>query len=180
MLRLLRPIGLDCEEKMYKATNGANAHKGFIFIGGVLLAGVGYVISHSLPLSALQGVIQSICRGVDDTPKQDTFGYKAYHEMGFGGIRKLCLDGFDVVIDASKNIEKQPLLQSLCDIVGRIDDSVLLKRSGTLERYAYFQKIISSVDIRDKKQVKKVNQECLQNNVSIEKDIGKICSHVVF
>jgi triphosphoribosyl-dephospho-CoA synthetase len=71
------------------------------------------------------------------------------------------------VIDASKNIEKQPLLQSLCDIVGRIDDSVLLKRSGTLERYAYFQKIISSVDIRDKKQVKKVNQECLQNNVSI-------------
>ena len=167
MLNFLRPIGLDCEEKMYQATNGANAYKGFIFIGGVLLAGVGYLISRSLPLSSLQSVIQSICKGIDDAPNKDAFGYKAYHERGFGGIRKLCLEGFSVVIDLSKNIEKQPLLQSLCDIVGRIDDSVLLKRSGTLERYAYFKNAISSVDIRDKKQVKKVNQECLQNNVSI-------------
>lgn len=167
MLKLLRPIGLDCEEKMYGATGGANAYKGFIFIGGVILASFGYLINKELPLSALEGVVKSVCKGIDDVPNKETFGYKAYHENGFGGIRKLCLNGFDVVINTSKKIESQSILQSLCDIVKDIDDSVLLKRSITFERYVYFKNLISSVDVSNKKQLKKVNQECLKNNVSI-------------
>ena len=167
MLKLLRPIGLYCEEKMYFATNGANAYKGFIFIGGAILASVGYLINKSLPLSNLSEIIKSVCNGIDDAPNTQTFGYKAYHEKGFGGIRKLCLNDFDVVINFSKKIDKQPLLRTLTEIVKEIDDSVLLKRSLTFDRYLYFKNLISNVDIENKKQLKKANQECLKNNVSI-------------
>ena len=167
ILTRIRRIGLDCEEKMYEATGGANAYKGFIFIGGVLLASVGYLLGKSLPVSALEETIKSVCKGIDDASDKATFGYKAYHEHGFGGIRKLCSNGFDVVINASKKIQRKPLLQALCEIVGRLDDSVLLKRSITFEKYVYFQNLISSVDVRDKKQLKAVNRECLQNNISI-------------
>ncbi|MBQ9709258.1 MAG: triphosphoribosyl-dephospho-CoA synthase, partial [Clostridia bacterium] len=167
MLSKLRPIGLCCEDRMYEATGGANAYKGFIFIGGVLLASVGYLINKSLPISAMEGVIKGICKGVDAAPEMHTFGYKAYKEYGFGGIRKLCFNGFDVVVNLSEKIESQPLLQSLCEIVGEIDDSVLLKRSNSFEQYEYFKNRISSVNVRDKGQLKAVNRECLENNISI-------------
>ena len=166
MLTSLRPIGFNCEDKMYKVTGGSNAYKGFIFIGGVIFASVGYLINKSLPISALKKTIKKICEGIDNSCNE-TFGYKAYHEHGFGGIRKLCINGFDVVINFSKKIENQPLLQSLCEIVGEIDDIVLLKRSCSFEKYIHFKSIISSVDINNKKQLKVVNKECLQNNISI-------------
>ncbi len=53
-------------------------------------------------ISALEEVIKSICKGIDDTKSKETFGYKAYYEKGFGVIRKLCLNGFDVVISTAK------------------------------------------------------------------------------
>ena len=167
MLKLLRPIGLYCEEIMYGATGGANAYKGFIFIGGAILASVGYLINNSLPLSRLNDVVKSVCYGIDDDNNNQTFGYKAYHEKGFGGIRKLCLSDFQLVVNFSKKIDKQPLLKTLTEIVGAIDDSVLLKRSLTFQRYLYFKNLISNVDTTNKKQLKKINQQCLKNNVSI-------------
>ncbi len=167
MLKLLRPIGLYCEEIMYGATDGANAYKGFIFIGGAILASVGYLINKSLPLSRLNDVVKSVCYGIDDDKNNQTFGYKAYHEKGFGGIRKLCLSDFQLVVNFSKIIDKQPLIKTLTEIVGVIDDSVLLKRSLTFQRYLYYKNLISNVDTTNKKQLKKVNQQCLKNNVSI-------------
>ena len=166
MLSLLRPIGLKCEKEMYDATKGANAYKGFIFIGGVILASVGYLINKSLPYDQLQNVIRDVCKDIDSTPDKNTFGYKSYHTDGFGGIRKLASNGFDVILKESKTPNK-PLLQTLCDVVGEIDDSVLLKRSLSFERYFYFKNLISSVETSNKKQVAQLNKLCVQNNISI-------------
>ena len=166
VLNLLRPIGLYCEEKMYFATKGANAYKGFIFIGGIILASIGYLINKNLPLSNLEAVIKDVTLEIDNLNNNDSFGYKAFHELNFGGIRKLSKSGFDVIINHAK-INNKSILQTLIDIVSEIDDSVLLKRSGSYDKYQYYKNLISNVNVKDKKELLKVNLECVKNNISI-------------
>ena len=58
-------------------------------------------------------------------------------------------------------------LQVLTKTVGQTDDTVLLKRSGSAERYEYFKKLISRADVNDSNKLLQTNRECLAANVSI-------------
>lgn len=161
LIEKLIPIGIDCEEKMRLATNGANAYKGFIFAGGLLLASSGYALKMSLCFNNVFNVSADIYSYY--TPPTDTFGFKSY-QNGFGGIRKEAQSGFSTVNKAQKFIRKKPLWKILTFILSEIDDSVLLKRADGVDNYARFKKLIVESTKQNRKDV---TQKCIVNNVSI-------------
>ncbi len=161
LLDKLRPIGIECEDKMLSATDGANAYKGFIFVGGALLAAAGFCLKKGKPFSEIYNVCANIC--ADLSTPLSTFGFSAY-KNGFGGIRKQAKMGFPAVKKAKQLLENNSLITVLKNIVKSIDDSVLLKRAKSVERYEYFKNLISNcADGREKQ----VTKECIENNISI-------------
>ena len=171
MLKYLRPIGLSTEERMLDETCGANAYKGFIFVGGVLLGAVGYAVGRGLEFSDVYRAASEICRDINDEPPCNTFGYFAFKELNFGGIRKHAKNGFDVVKLAEERLDndlsQDSLLSVLTAIVGKIDDSVLLKRAKSIERYLYFKEKISTLRLSDSDELLKLNRLCEEENISI-------------
>lgn len=162
----LQPLGVKAEREMFKVTFGANAYKGFIFISGILMAAVGYIINNGLSIDKVFSVSKEILKEFNITAPQNTFGFTA-SENGFGGIRKEAKSGFSIIGKAEKLLNEGGLLYALSRIVGLIDDSVLLKRAKDTEKYEYYKKQISSVNVSDKNAVKKLNEECVKDNISI-------------
>ena len=118
-----------------------------------------------MPYQKIYDTVKETCSNIDVAP-QPTFGYPAYQD-GFGGIRKSAKDGF-VVVEQAKNLIKQGnLLEVLTKIVGEIQDSVLLKRAKSIERYNYYKNLISTVDCNNKEQLQKINALCKSDNISI-------------
>ncbi|VTM91216.1 triphosphoribosyl-dephospho-CoA synthase [Raoultella ornithinolytica] len=60
-LRLLRPMGIACEQAMYAATGGVNTHKGGIFSLGLLCFAAGRV--REVTASSLCSEVRILCRG---------------------------------------------------------------------------------------------------------------------
>ncbi len=159
----LKAVGLECEREMMKATKGANAYKGFIFVGGVLLATLGALIKNGHTMYELNATCRAICKGF--TFPDDTFGAKAYAQ-GFGGIRESAANGFSIVERAEGYVKTRSLEEILTFIVGNIEDSVLFKRAGSLEKYAYFKDLISNAD-KAPTEREKITKECIENDISI-------------
>ena len=61
-LRIIRPMGMACEQAMYAATNGVNTHKGGIFALGLLCFAAGRV--NNLSADSLCCEVGNICRGL--------------------------------------------------------------------------------------------------------------------
>lgn len=166
LLTSLRPIGIRCEEKMLSVTGGANAYKGFIFVGGALLAASGYVLGHGLPFDSCYVTAAKICADMDAGMPSDTFGHFA-SLSGFGGIRAEAKAGFPTVNYAcTRLLGGCESLRLLTEIVGKAEDSVLLKRAGR-EKYDSYQKLISSVNTEDREELKRVNDLCESEGISI-------------
>ena len=167
LLSVLRPLGLKCEGEMLSVTLGANAYKGFIFVGGVLLAAAGYAVGRGLSFDEVYSVAKKICSDMDAGLPTDTFGHKA-RTLGFGGIRAEAMAGFSSVKCARVMLsEGKSPLSVLSFTVGSIEDSVLLKRAGTRERYEYYKALISSLDVSDGDALAKINSLCESEGISI-------------
>ncbi len=163
LIEKLKEVGVECENLMFKATKGANAYKGFIFVGGVLLATVGALIKNGLSIEQFSKVCGEICKKF--VFPNDTFGATAY-KNGFGGIRESAINGFPILQKAEALINTKPLEQVLSYIVGNISDSVLLKRANSLDKYNYFKKLISEVGENDCER-EKITKKCIENNISV-------------
>lgn len=173
LLSKLRPVGMEAEKAMFDAAK-SNTYKGFIFVSGTLLAAVGYLLSVGRgDFDGIFSTAAKICYGITKELEYEdsAFGIAAYKNYKITGVRGHAEQGFYVVRQAEKIIggdtSADNLLKTLCFIVGNIEDTVLLKRSGSLQKYAYFKDRISSVNITDRKQLKLLNEECIQNNISI-------------
>lgn len=173
LLNTLRPIGIEAEKAMYAAAK-TNTYKGFIFVAGALLASVGCVLSRNeRDFNGIFSTAAKICNGITNELESagKTNGITAYKNYKITGVRGHAEQGFPVVRQAEAliggDLSSDNLLKVLCRIVGGIDDTVLLKRSGSFEKYIYFKSKISSVDITDKQQLKLLNEECIKNNISI-------------
>ena len=173
LLSKLRPIGIEAENAMFEAVK-TNTYKGFIFVAGVLLVSVGCVISRNeCNFNDIFSTAAKICNGITNELENggESNGITAYKNYKITGARGHAEQGFPVVKSAIElidgNTSPDNLLKVLCHIVGGIEDTVLLKRSKSLEKYLYFKHKISSADIADKAQLKQLNEECIKNNISI-------------
>lgn len=171
IMERIRKKGISAEKAMYAATNGANAYKGFIFVGGVLLSAAGYTLGRAS--GNVFANVEKICADIlgDFEKYPDSFGAQAYKTMGVTGVRGHAIAGFPVVEKAMKMIEddesSKNLLKTLAYVVGEIDDTVLLKRSGDVETYRRYKELISTVSTDDDKAVSALTDDCVAHNISI-------------
>lgn len=174
LLAALRPEGIETEKAMFAASGGVNTYKGLVFAAGILLACAGRALSSKeTRLSAISDIARAACRGVVSELEScpNTAGATAYKLYGVKGARGSAERGFPAAFEAEKMIDDdfsdESLLKALCYIVGNIEDTVLLKRCKSYEKYDYYKRKISSVDTADKKAVEALNDECLRENISI-------------
>ena len=162
---LSRQIGLDAEKKMFKATNNINAYKGLIFDLGLIVSALGYKLSHLNQCIDIFEIIKQMTKGITNELKcgNETFGKYAYQTYNIGGARLEAENGFPHVQKLIKdNLDNTA---SLIYLISNIDDTVLLKRCGTYQKYLdikikFKELVISDSSIND------LNKYCINNNLS--------------
>lgn len=171
---IIKNIGIKAEQKMLKATGNINTYKGLIFSLGYTASAFGYLLKNNLVFSKLYDIVSKLGEHLSQElrGKQDTFGLKAYHEYGFSGARGEIIKGLPTVkatlqvLEGYSEFSEEALTMALIKIIGLSEDTVLLKRAGSVERYQYFKHLISSIDTYDMAKIKKITQECIDQNIS--------------
>ncbi len=147
-LDILRPLGMECENEMYAATNGINTHKGAIFSLAVICAAAGFCYSNNIGFHA-----EDICKysahiaesSLLDLKKSKrstiTNGEKLYNKYGIMGIRGEAASGFRSVLSFSLPLMKSLFLkgtdskndvylQTLLTLISKVTDTNTIARCG--------------------------------------------------
>ena len=164
-----RDLGLETEAKMYDATKGVNTYKGLIFILGIVLVALGNAIKNVR--SDLFNFVKEIGKDLINelNPKLETFGGYAYNKYGFLGARGEVFRGLENVRKAKvrlKDFTDESLTLTLIYLVGNVEDTVLLKRSKTIEKYNYYKNLVASIKSYDLDLINSITNECIENNIS--------------
>ena len=138
----LAQIGRAGELDMLNATGGSNAHRGAIWIVGLLVAGA------SLPAGAMRSDASQICRRAAQiacfpdrfAAPSDSHGERARQRYQVGGARSEAQDGFPHVVDVGLpalraarkrgSDENAARVDALLSIMATLDDTCLLHRAG--------------------------------------------------
>jgi len=149
----LAQLGRAGEQQMMHATGGSNAHRGAIWIVGLLVAGAVIALDDEVhPMHAQQHThaarvcelgSQIACfpdRFASLSPSPHSHGERARRQYGVGGARQEAQDGFPHVIGiglpalhaarAKGIVEDAARLDTLFAIMASLDDTCLLHRAG--------------------------------------------------
>ena len=158
-LRLIRPMGIACEQAMFAATDGVNTHKGGIFSLGLLSFAAGRLRGRDWQLSAdaLCDEVSAICRGLvarelAGRAQAITAGEKQFRDYGLTGARGEAEQGFITVRRAVLPFWQQEqgerrLQHALLRLMAVNRDSNLVSRGGLAGlRYvqAYAQQLLAT------------------------------------
>lgn len=151
----IRPLGMEAEQAMYKATGGVNTHKGMIFSMGIIGAASGlyYRKHHRFDPEKILLLAGSLCR---DLLEQDfrkiseehprTHGEQLYVRYGEKGIRGEAQQGFPSIRNCSLPAirrwrtdleDENPIhINTLLSLMAQVDDTnVLIRTSPALLAY---------------------------------------------
>ncbi len=143
----LGQIGRAGEAAMLHATGGSNAHRGAIWIVGLLCAGAAWCMSDRAYAADSQADLFTTATHIarfDDryapTPVAESNGARMAREYGARGARGEAHDGFPHVTEAGLPAlqrareaglnENDARLEALLSIMARLDDTCLLHRGG--------------------------------------------------
>jgi triphosphoribosyl-dephospho-CoA synthase len=137
----LAAIGREAEHAMLKATSGSNAHKGAIWILGLLTSAAAMQDEDLAPASTITGTAKRIASfGDRATPRLVSHGDLVANKYGVAGARGEALGGFPHVVEiglpilhsrrASGATETVARLDTLLGIMSCLDDTCLLYRGG--------------------------------------------------
>lgn len=140
-LRLIRPMGIACEQAMYAATGGVNTHKGGIFSLGLLCFVAGRV--RDVSTQTLCREVSNICRGLVDRELAGrrcmaTAGERQYQQHGLTGARGEVESGFATVRKVLQQWNRHQLHDLLLRLMAVNQDSNLVSRGG-IEGLRYVQ-----------------------------------------
>ncbi|HEY2451463.1 MAG TPA: triphosphoribosyl-dephospho-CoA synthase CitG [Scandinavium sp.] len=143
-LRLLRPMGIACEQAMYAATGGINTHKGGIFSLGLLCFAAGRTGEASA--EALCQEVRKICQGMVERELASrrvvaTAGERQFRLLGLTGARGEAESGFATVNAVLPHWDRCRLHEMLLRLMAINPDSNLVSRGGVdgldyVRRYA--------------------------------------------
>ncbi|CAD6560606.1 triphosphoribosyl-dephospho-CoA synthase [Paraburkholderia sabiae] len=145
----LAQIGRAGEQDMMRATDGSNAHRGAIWIVGLLVAGAS-IVSNTAPElhSQAQSDVARVCKLAAQiacfpdrfAAPADSHGERVRQRFNVGGARQEAQDGFPHVIGVglpalhaarAKGIgENAARVDTLLAIMASLDDTCLLHRAG--------------------------------------------------
>jgi len=154
LLSVLRPIGIDAEKAMFKATSGVNTHKGMIFGIGLICGAIGWLVGKKLTIDALyiSKVIKECCQllvvhelkqRTHSTPQSN--GERLYQEYGLTGARGEAASGYETVMrfslptfeavtkDGYSN--EEAFRQTLLVTMAHNQDSNIVNRAGLYGLY---------------------------------------------
>jgi triphosphoribosyl-dephospho-CoA synthase len=139
----LARIGREGEVAMLRATDGSNAHRGAIWIVGLLCAAA--AMSPSSDPFVLCSQAAAIARFEDrfaPQPKALSHGARVVQRFGVAGARGQAADGFPHVLEAglpalhrsraNGATEDEARLDALLAIIATLDDTCLLHRGGRI------------------------------------------------
>lgn len=146
-LARLRPVGMACEEQMFRATGGINTHKGSVFSLGLLCCALGRLQQQQRQIDAesLCREVAQMCRGLVSRELQrnnagQTAGQRLFTEFGLSGARGEAESGFKLVIDGALPLYRQriaegcgeqvALMDSLLWLMAHNDDTNVASRGG--------------------------------------------------
>lgn len=163
-----RRIGVEAEKAMFESSNGVNTYKGLVFVLGLILTSSAYVIKHQKPFSTIFESVSTMSQDIlKDLPKQpQTFGEQAFIEQQFGGVRLEAINGFptlQVLLEKPEDLSEH---QALIELIILAEDSVMLKRAKTLERYFQIKKLFESVNPYDFVDLQRVTLLMITQNMS--------------
>lgn len=132
-LRLIRPMGMACEQAMYRVTNGVNTHKGGIFALGLLCFAAGRL--GEVSQASLCHEVSAICDGLvarelGGRGSQATAGERQFHQFGLTGARGEAESGFATVRRVLPGWNGRGLHALLLRLMAVNPDSNLVSRGG--------------------------------------------------
>lgn len=165
----IRSIGIDTEREMYLSTDGVNCYKGLIFLLGLLVSSLGYFIKNQYrDINNIFENIKIMCRDLyKELDNSNTYGLKAYQKYKFKGARHEAISG---LVNVKKgfyfcnDLSESSLQKTLINIIVNIDDTVMLKRAQSLDKYQEIIKKIKSINSME--ELVLVNKYCIQENIS--------------
>lgn len=147
LLKSIRPIGINAEREMFKATKGINTHKGMIFSLGIITAALGSLFkdynrwnySPRVVSSRVMYIAEGISKELDTENDNPTYGERLFKRHGIKGIRGEVEAGFPSVVDISLPIFKtlidkkiysinDILVHTLLHLIKDTEDSNILGR----------------------------------------------------
>jgi triphosphoribosyl-dephospho-CoA synthase len=137
----LAAIGRAGEAAMMRATNGSNAHRGAIWIVGLLVAGATISGVHAWhPEHVCEMAAQIACFPDHAAPVSNSNGARVLERYGVGGARREAQDGFPHVVRGGLPAlyaarqrgvgENAARIDALLAIMTTLDDTCLLHRAG--------------------------------------------------
>ncbi len=164
----IREVGMRAERSMFSATGGVNTHKGLVFLYGVLLFCMGFLIGGkgcNWDFGELRGVIREVSAGLVERELEPvragvrsakTHGEVVYLRYGVGGARQEVEEGLPAVFDVglpllngyvSKGISmKEACLRTLVGLLGFVEDTNVLFRKGR-EGLLWMREKVSRLDV---------------------------------
>ena len=146
-LPLARPAGVECENAMFRATQGINTHKGAIFSLGLLCSAAGRLLAERIELNRehLCAEVTNICAGLVERELKNsetttTAGKRSFRRHGVTGARGEAASGYSLVRRIALPVydrlrlngvrDDVALLQALLHLLTANDDTNLVSRGG--------------------------------------------------
>lgn len=141
-LRLIRPMGIACEQAMYAATGGVNTHKGGIFALGLLCFAAGHVPYADARMLCTE--VSRLCQGLVERELTSrtsltTAGERHYQQFGLTGARGEAESGFSTVRKVLARWQGKTLHELLLQLLAVNQDTNLVSRGG-IEGLHYVQR----------------------------------------
>lgn len=143
----IRPIGMEAEQAMLRATHGVNTHKGAIFSMGILCAAAGRISPENWQPETLLGECAAMTAGLTErdfagitVENAKTAGERLYAQFGITGVRGQAEAGFPAVLEIGLPVLRQGLSKglslndaccvTLLHLLAATDDTNLIHRSN--------------------------------------------------
>lgn len=191
ILKTIRSVGVEAEKNMFKATNGVNTHRGFLFLGGIVCAAAGYCTQTSIDLNRenISSACSKICcRIVEEELENIVYaeklsnGEKLYLEHGITGVRGEVEKGLPIVLEMGIPMYEEALYynlpagealcHSLVGIMTKVEDTTVVSRCG-LEGLAFMRRLAGIAveiggmrTIEGKEFIHDLDQVFSENNIS--------------
>lgn len=185
----IRPLGIKCEQEMFKATKGVNTHKGAIFTMGIIAASAGFCCRTLKSLSS-----DNVCNAagmIGEGAKKDfyvpdgamTKGRQLYAAYGIKGIRGETASGFSSVRKYALPVMKELFakgiyckndiyLQVLLNLMTQVVDTNVAARCG-IEAIEYLKSsagnalaLGGALTDQGRKELFRMDREYIKRNIS--------------
>ena len=174
LLSEARIIGKKAEQAMLDVTGGINTYKGLIFVLGFMLLGIGIDLNKKFMNESIFEDIKQLSEPIksDFNQVDETFGLSAFRLYGIKGARGEIMNGFPT-LKYLKNVglnhitgSDEDYIYLLKEIITHAEDTVLLKRAGSYEKYLAIKKDMASINHLNIKEVKDYTAYCVKNKLS--------------